>query len=183
MKEEKIVYKNTTKMEVNEIITFQTFAMKKVNLITSILFALIFVGIGVGLSFVNVTCGIITIVCGLLGGFVLLPYLMKESIKKQTTQSFGENEYLNTFEFNEETFKIVSEEKLANQEEYKEVASQELSYEDLYQAVLFRDHLFIYISARESFIVNYKGMTQGTIGEVIDLLKSKEVKIIDKNKK
>lgn len=183
MDKEEAKFKNTSKMDKEEISLFQSYALKKTNLMISIFFTLIFVGIGVGVSFIELTFGIITIVCGVAGGFFLLPYMMKESVKKQNMQSLGDKKYLNTFSFFEEHVFITSEEGLPNSNEYKEVASQSLSYQDVFQAVLYRDHLFLYIDPRQSFIISYKGMTKGTIGEVIDFLREKGVKIIDKTTK
>ncbi len=178
-----VLFKNTSKMDAQEIAIFQSYAMKKVNLVSSLVFALIFAGIGAGACFWNLTCGIIVIVCGVLGGFVLLPYLMKESVKKQNAQNFGDKKYLNTFEFCDEYVQITSEASQLDKNEYQQIASQKLFYADVFQAVLYRDHLFLYISPRQSFIVDYKGMTKGTIGETIDLIKNKGVKIIDKSTK
>lgn len=183
MENTEVLYKNTSKMDASEISIFQSYAMKKINIISSIAFALVFAGIGTGACFWNLTCGIIVIVCGVLGGFVLLPYLMKDSIKKQNAQSYGDKKYLNTFEFCDEYVQITSEASALDKNEYQPIATQKLFYEDALQAVLYRDHLFLYISPRQAFILDYKGMTKGTIGEVIDMLKTKNIKVIDKTTK
>lgn len=183
MENEEVLYKNTSKLDTEEIALFQKFAVKKTFIMVSIIFSLIFVGVGVGVSFIELTFGIITIACGVLGGFVLLPYLMKENLKKQNAQSFGDKKYLNTFDFYGDYVFITSESALPNTNEYSQIASQKLFYTDVYQGVLYRDHLYLYINAQQSFIISYKGMTKGTIAEVIDFLKTKNVKIIDKSAK
>ena len=180
--EEQVLFKNTSKMDDEEISLFQSYALKKTILITSILFSLIFAGGGIGLCFVDLTMGIVLIVCGLVGGLILIPYGLKESVKKQNKVTLGDRKYLNTFEFFEDHIFVRSQatkDKQSN--DYQEIASQKLFYQDLFKFVVYKQHLFIYINPRQSFILNFLGMTKGTIGEVIDLLKNKGVKFIDKS--
>lgn len=180
MEKQEALYKNTSKLDLQEIETFQKFAMKKNMILMSIIFALVFIGIGVGVSFFELTLGIVVIVCGALGGFVLLPFLMKDNMKKQNAKNYGDKKYLNTFDFCEDHVLVTSESATEGSNDYKEIASQKLFYTDIYQGVLYRDHLFLYISAQQCFIVNYRGMTKGTIAELIDFLKTKSIKIVDK---
>ncbi len=182
MEEKKVLFKNTSKMDDEEISLFQNFALKKKTIISSVVFSLVFVGGGVGMCFVDLNMGITLLVCGLVGGCVLLPYLMKEMVKKQNKITLGDKKYLNTFEFYED-YVFVTSEATPNKEsnEYKPMATQNLSYNEIYQVVSYKEFLFIYLNKAQSFIVNFRGMTKGTIGEVIELLKSKGIKFIDKS--
>lgn len=177
---EELLFKNTSKMDSEEITLFQSAVMKKTIWITSIIFCLIFAGAGVGVSFLNMTLGIIIIICGLIGGFVLLSYLFKESQKKQNKELLGDKTYLNTYQFYGEYFEVNSQAS-SNGKDYEDVGSQKVYYKDLYKVTIFRERLFIFINPRQSFIFSFKGMTKGTAGEVIELLKGKQVKIIDKS--
>jgi len=179
--ENQIFFKNTSKMDHEEISMFQNSVMKKTILWTTIVFILIFAGIGVGVAFWELTAGIITIVCGILGGVVLIPYLMKENMKKTNKETLGDKKYLNTFEFYEEYFQASSQASPLDKNEYETVGSQKIYYKDLYQIVIYQQHLFIFINPRQSFILNFKGMTQGTASELVELLKSKGVKTKDKS--
>ena len=181
--EENVLFKNTSKLDYEEITILQNFANKKVVFITSIIFALVFAGIGAGLSFVNLTLGIIIIACGLLGAFVLVPYLMKESIKKANKESLGDKKYLNDYQFFEEYFEVESQASNLNENNFEKVGSQKIYYKDLYQVVVYQQHLFIFINVRQSFILNFKGMTKGTAGELIEKLKSTKVLVKDKTAK
>lgn len=183
MEKEEVLFQNTSKLDASEMESFQIYAMKKVNLFTSIIFALIFVGIGVGVSFIELTFGIISIACGILGGFVLLPYLMKESIKKQNAKNADERKFLNTYDFYQDYVEIASEVAMPDSNDYNQLASQNLYYQEVYQVVLFKENLFLYLNPQQAFIISHKGMTKGTIGEVIDFLKAKEIKLIDKSNK
>lgn len=176
---EEIIFKNTSKMDHEEISIFQNTVSKKANFITSILFALIFVGLGVGLSFVDLTLGIILIVCGVIGGFLLVPYLLKESMKKANKETLGDRKYLNTFEFYEEYFFVSTEASPLTQQKFEKIGSQKVYYTDLHKVVVYKERLFIFINSRQSFIFNFKGMTKGTAGEVIELFKSKNIKVKD----
>ena len=180
---DEILFKNTSKMDENEITIFQNFALKKRVLITSILFATCFIAAGVGLCFVNLTMGIILIACGCVGGFVLLPYLMKESVKRQNNVILGEKKYLNTFEFYEDYVMISSEATSSkDSNDYHPVATQKLMYQDVFKCVIYRQRLFIFINAQQSFIVNFQGMTLHTIDELIEFLRGKGIKMVDKTK-
>ena len=181
METKEVLFKNTSKMDHEEISIFQNTVMKKTMFVTSIVFALIFAGIGVGLSFWNLTFGIIVIACGVLGGFVLVPYLLKENMKKANKETLGDKKYLNTFEFFADALSVTSQASRLDANEYEEVGSQKIYYSDIYQVVVYKERLFIYINPRQSFIFNFKGMTQGTAGEVIDFLKTKNIKIKDKS--
>lgn len=169
-------------MDDEEITLFQSYALKKTTAISSIAFTLFFVILGIGLSFVILPMGIILIVCGCIGGLIFVPYLMKESIKKQNSQNLGDRKYLNTFEFYQDTIEVTTEATSSKQtNDYKPVATQSVKYEELFQLVVYKGHLFLFISPGQSFILNFKGMTKGTYQDVIDLVKSKNVKIIDKS--
>lgn len=182
-KQRKVLFKNTSKMDDEEISIFQSYAIKKTMLISSILFSLIFVGIGIGTSFYDLTMGIVFIVCGLLGGFVLLPYLLKENVKKQNKITLGDKKYLNTFEFYDEYIFVESQATSSKEtNDFQSVASQKVFYKDVYKVVTYREFLFIYLNSRQSLILNFKGMTLGTAGEVVEFLKGKSIKIIDKTK-
>ncbi len=177
----RIIYKNTSKMDEDEITLFQNYAMKKTTIISSVAFTLFFVLFGIGLSFVILPMGIILIVCGCIGGLIFMPYLLKDSVKKQNTQNLGDRKYLNTFEFYENSVLVTTEATSSKEtNDYKPIANQTINYNELYQLVVYKAHLFLFISPGQSFILSFKGMTKGTYQDVIDLIKSKGVKIIDK---
>ncbi len=181
MEEEKILYKNSSKMDDEEIIIFQNYALKKTLFISSIVFTLIFIAVGIGTSFFDLTMGIVFIVCGLLGGFVLLPYLIKENVKKQNKTSLGDKRYLNTFEFYEDYIFVESKASAKDKNEFQQVATQKVLYKDVFKIVVYREFLFIFLNARQSLILNFKGMTFGTAGEMIEFLKTKSIKFVDKS--
>ncbi len=182
MEENEVLFKNTSKMNDEEISVFQNYALKKTILITSILFTLVFCGVGAGFCFIDLTYGIIFLVCGILGGFVLIPFLMKDSVKKQNKLLLGDKKYLNTFEFCEDYIFVTSQATSSKESnDYQEVASQKIFYRDIFKFVTYKEFMFIYINARQSFILNFRGMTKGTIAEVIELLKGKGIKFVDKS--
>lgn len=184
MVKEQELFKNTSKLDEKEVEVFQTFVMKKTNLFLSIFFTLVFVAMGVGCCFyLSLFTGIILAVCGALGGFLLLPYLMKEMMKKQNAKIYGGKKYLNTYCFYEECMTIQTESARGQDGAFEDMSNEKLYYNEVFQALAYRDHLYIYVNARQSFILDYKGMTQGTIAELIDFIKSKNIKFVDKNKK
>lgn len=180
---EEIKFKNTSKMNAEEVSIFQNYAMKKTNIIMSVGFAVIFVALGVGLAFWNLTVGVICLVCGVAGGGFFLPYLLKENQKRMNAQALGDKKYLNTFEFYEDKFVVTSSEtQSSNDKNYHEVGNQTIAYQDLYKVVTYKDRLFLFLDAQQSLIVDFKGMTTGTIAGLIAYLKEKGVNVIDKSK-
>lgn len=183
MEKEEVIYKNTSKMDAEEIAVFQNSVTKKSIFWTSICFVLIFAGMGIGLSFIDLTLGIILIVCGLIGGFVLLPYLFKENMKKTNKEMLGDKKYLNTFDFYHDYFNVASEASPLESTNFEVVGSQKIYYKDLHKVVVYKERLFVFINPRQSFILNFKGMTKGTAGELIELFKSNNIKVKDQSLK
>lgn len=182
MEEKNAIFKNTSKMDDEEISLFQNFVLKKTTFISSLVFSIIFIGGGVGMCFVDLTIGLALAICGVIGGIILLPYLMKESLKKQNKITLGDRKYLNTFEFCQDYIFITSQATSSpTANDYQEIASQKVFYKDLFKFVAYKEHLFIFINQKQSFIFDYRGMTKGTAGEVVEFLKAKGVKFVDKS--
>lgn len=179
---EEIKFKNTSKLDAQELSVFQQCAMKKTYLASSILFALLFVGAGVGLAFWQLVAGIIFIVCGLLGGFFFLPYLLKENQKKQNESVLGSSKYLNTFSFYEDYVHIQSEVTNGKDNEFELAGEETLKYEDILKIVAYKDRLFLFVDQRQAFIVNSGSMTQGSALELESFLKSKKISFVDKTR-
>ncbi|MBE7074272.1 MAG: YcxB family protein [Clostridiales bacterium] len=179
---EEIKFKNTSRMSGEEIAIFQSYAMKNTNILMSIFFTVIFVGLGVGLSFWNLTVGVILVVCGLAGGIFFLPYLLKENQKRNVLQELGDRKYLNTFEFYEEYLCVKSTATVsADSKDYQDAGSLRVEYSEVFKIATYKDRLFIFLNPQQSFIVNFNGMTMGTIAELIDFLKSKNIMFMDKS--
>ena len=178
---DELLFKNSSKMNEDEIQVFQKFALKKTIIIASICLILGFAIIGALVCFVELFLGITIIVAGVLGGAVLMPFLMKDSVKKQNTLTLGDRKYLNHFEFYNDYIFVTSEATTSKESnDYQEVASQKVFYNDLVQVVVYKTYLFIYINKAQSFVLNQRGMTKGTAGELVDFLKDKGLKMVDK---
>lgn len=183
-KEKQIKFKNTSKMNEDEIAVFQNYALKKTIILSSALLIGFCVLIGVGLCFIELYLGVAIIIAGVLGGGVLMPFLMKDSVKKQNKLVFGDRKYLNHFEFFKDYFMVTSEATTSKESnDYSVNAEEKLLYSDLFQVVVYKTYIFLYINKAQSFVLNQKGMTLGTAGELILFLKDKGLKIIDKSSK
>ncbi len=184
LKEKQIKFKNTSKMNEDEIAVFQNYALKKTIILSSALLICFCVLIGVGLCFIELYLGVAIIIAGVLGGGVLMPFLMKDSVKKQNKLVFGDRKYLNHFEFFQDYFMVTSEATTSKESnDYSVNAEEKLLYSDLFQVVVYKTYIFLYINKAQSFVLNQKGMTLGTAGELILFLKDKGLKIIDKSSK
>lgn len=172
-----LLFYNTTKLTEEEITAFQTFAMKKDNLWASIFISLLSVGVGVGLIFVNTYVGVAIIIAGLLGGLVLFPYITKEQLRRQNLEMFEDGKYINTFEFYEDYLKVTNID--GNKTEENSI-SQEFKYDELYKFTLYKQYLFIFENKFQGFILAQTSMTKGTIGDLVEFLKSKNIPFKDR---
>lgn len=178
---DEIRFKNTSKLDVEEISIFQSVALKKSNLLMSIIFTLVFVGAGVGAAFWDLTMGIILIICGLAAGIFFLPYLLKENYKKANINMLGDKKYLSTFEFYNDHLFARSEVAESDKKDYKEAGTQTIDYSSLHKVMVFKNKMYIFINQQQAFILDYKGMLLGTAGELVEFLKKCGVKIVDKS--
>ena len=110
---------------------------------------------------------------GLLGAFVLFPYVMKDNVKKNNQKLFSGKKFLNTFEFYEDRVVITCEEAEENSNEYTAKREETIAYEDLYKLEVHEPYVFIYVDNVQSLLLNEKGMTKGVIADLLEFLKSK----------
>lgn len=182
--ENQMLFKNVSKMNEDEIVVFQNYALKKTIILSSALLIGFCALIGVGICFAQLYLGVAVIIAGALGGGVLMPFLMKDSVKKQNKLIFGEKKYLNHFEFYNDYLMVTSESTTSKESnDYQKVAEEKVLYSDLFQVVLYKTYMFIYINKSQSFVLNQRGMTLGTVGELVPFLKEKGLKIVDKSSK
>lgn len=174
--DEDILYMNTTKLKEEDITAFQTFAMKKYSLFIAIAITVVFGGLGIGLCFVNTYVGVAILLAGIIGGLFFFPYLSKNQIKTQNATIFDGKDYSNTFEFYSDHLKVTN---IDGAQPEKKI-SQEFSYNELYKLVTFKNYVCLYINKNQSFLLSYTGMKKGTIAELIDFLKAKNIKSQDK---
>ena len=177
---EEVKFKNTSKLNAQELSLFQTYAMKRTTMAMTLFFLIIFGGAGAGLLFVNVTIGIILIVCGVGGGAFFLPYLLKENQKRENIEKLGKNCYLNTFSFKESFIEIESQVASEGSKDYKPAGEEILYYKDIFKMVTYKDRLFLFVDQRQSYILHFNGMIKGGKDELIMFLKEKINKISDK---
>ena len=181
---DEVLFKNTSRLNEEELLVFQNYALKKTIITMAIAIVAVFALAGVGLCFLELYLGITVIVAGLLGGVVLFPYMMKDSMKKQNKLMLGDKKYLNTFEFYND-YIIISNETTSSltSNDYKEEANSRVTYESLFRVDIYKTYIFIYINKAQSFVLNQRGMTKGVVDDLIQFLKSKGLKVIDKKGK
>lgn len=181
---DEVLFKNTSRLNEEELLVFQNYALKKTIITMSIVIVALFAIAGAGLCFLELYLGITVIVAGILGGVVLFPFMMKDSLKKQNKLMLGEKKYLNTFEFFNDYLLVTSEATASlTSDEYKEEASSKVSYESLFRVDIYKTYVFIFINKAQSFVLNQRGMTKGVVEDLIEFLKSKGLKVTDKKDK
>ena len=174
--EEKLLFKNTSKLGKEEIDVFQNLAVKRTSLVTSLLILFICVGAGIGLYFVHMALGIGFMVAGLLGALIM-PYVIKETVKKQNQEIFKDNKLLNSFEFYEDKIVVTNEIARDGSDIYEEKGKDIIAYSDIDHAVVYGIYIFIFINKYQSVILNQKGMTEGVAADLIEYMKSKGIKV------
>lgn len=176
--EEKLLFKNTSRLGKEEIDVFQNLAVKRTSLVTSLFILFICVGAGIGLYFVHMALGIGFIVAGVLGA-IIMPYVVKETVKKQNQEifNFKDTKYLNSFEFYEDKIVVLNEIAKADSDTYEEKGKDIIKYSDIDHAVVYGIYIFIFINKYQSVILNQKGMTEGVAADLIEYMKSKGIKV------
>ncbi len=175
-KEDKdLFFKNITTLNESDITSFQLFALKRHTIIVATIITILLCGLGAGLCFVNTYVGSAIIIAGIVGGVFFFPYLSREQIKKQNAVLFSGGKYVNEFDFYENHMKVTNID-----EEREEDYYQTFEYQNIYKLVDFQDFIFIYVSKNQSFLILKTEMNKGTITELIDFLKNKNIKYVDK---
>ena len=182
---EEALFKNTSRISEQELTKYQLKMLTKTIILFATVVILISVAVGLPLIFfVNEFVGGAIIVLGALGGAVLLPYLLKDSVKKQNAQILGDRKYLNTYEFFQDKMTIInSATDNFSSSEYKEIARADIDIKNIYKLMVDPIYIFIYLDSRQSLFLDKRGMTKGTAGELVEFIQGKGVKIVDKTKK
>ena len=175
--EEKVLFKNTTKLNENDVINFQKDSIKKISFIYGLVIFLICLGAGVGLYFVNSFLGIAMIVLGAVGGFAIFPY----STKTYSTRSNAENFYgiksTNYYEFYQDEFIVKGEIADLESQKKKDLAEEKYKYEDVVKVSVIKNYICIFISKSQSFVLDKRGMTKGVCADLISFFKEKQIKV------
>lgn len=182
---EELLFKNTSRINEQELTKFQLKMLKVPIILFAAAIILISIGAGVPIIiFLNEFAGGALIIFGAIGGGVLLPYLIKDSVKKQNASVLGDRKYLNTFEFYEDKMIIInSATKSLDDNDYTEIARAEVEISNIYRLLLDNIYIFIYLDKKQSLFLDQRGMTKGTAGELVEFLQNKGIKVIKKGDK
>ncbi len=128
------------------------------------------------LCLVNLFLGIAVIGVGALIGCPLTAYLIKDAMKKDAEKLLGGKKYLVNFDFYDDKVAIKAEEADEGASKYTYSGEEEFPYQDILKIIV--NDVEIYIQrAGQANILDQRGMSQGTAGELIEFLRGKGVKI------
>ena len=173
------LYENSSSLDADEITAFQNYMLKKTSMAIAIAIAVFFAAVGIGLAFLNTYVGVSILIAGIIGGLIIFPYISKESMKKQNAELFGGKNYVVNFKFSSSGMEVVNIDQ-TDPMNVKE-AGQSFAFNEIFKAVVYKTHIFIFTNRHQSFILDQKGMTKGTAGEVLEVLKNNGVKVVDKS--
>ncbi len=175
---EEVLFKNVSAMGEKETKALINITGKKAMIIFSLVFPLICIALGVAFIFLNdLEMAIFMFVCAVIFA-ALFPLLFLWSAKQANKQVINGKRLLNTFEFKEDILTITTE----NLTDGIVTGTSNLYYKDLFKCLLTNDYIFLFINARQSFILDVNGMVQGDSESLIEFLKSKLTKFEDKRK-
>lgn len=158
-------FENKSKISMQEVLAIQNKQIKKSSLITSIIMFVIILGASIGLYFVNSYIGISLGVAGLLGAFIIYPYVIKKSASVQDDAAFEIK-----YNFFEDEFDST----IGN-------TTEKYAYSDIKKILVFEKYVYIFVGVNESLVMTKQGMTKGVIADLFEFLKNKKIKIIYKN--
>lgn len=171
------LFSNTSKLDEEVAKEFNAFMGKKIT-VYAVLALIVICGVLGGLSCIfNLFLGIAIIGVGALIGAPLTAYLIKDSLKKQSANALGGGKFLVHFDFYDSNFKIMVEGCKKEENEYKYVGEEVVDYLSITKIVVTDTKIYLQRNNNQANIVDQRGMTHGTAGELIDLLKGKGLKV------
>lgn len=169
-------FTNKTDINNEELYKFQLLELKKFIYLSSSLLGIVSIIVGLlFLFFVKLYLGVIVIILGMVCAVFLLPFIIKDGIKKQNERLFTQNKIINEYEFYEDFFSVKA--KLQREDGIEEEKTEKYEYKNLFKISDYSIFIFIYINSRQSFILDKRKMIKGTSGELIEFLQSKNIKI------
>lgn len=128
------------------------------------------------LCLVNLFLGITTIGVGVVIGAPLTGYIIKDAMKKQSESFLAGNKYLVHYDFFEDDIVIRAQVAEENEKNYQPVGEEVVSYAQILKVIVHDTDIYIQRQGQAN-IIDQRGMTKGTAGELIDFLKKKGLKM------
>lgn len=173
---QEILFSNTSLLNKEAVDRFNKVTSKRIIGYGS-LFVGCFSGIVGGLlCLVNLFLGISIIGVGFVIGIPLIAYLIKDAMKKDAQKLLDGKKYLVHFDFYEEGVKIRAEESLEEENKFKFSGEEEFSYEEIAKIVVSGTEIYIQRISQAN-ILDQRGMTKSTAGELIQFLEKKGIKV------
>lgn len=174
--EEKLLFKNTSKMGKEEMEVFQNFAIKKTAILASLTILSLCLCAAVGFYFVSLYLSIAIAVAGIIGVFIM-PVVIKKTVNNQNAHILQNKKYLNSFEFFEDKIKITNEVSDENSNVYQRKAQDTLIYSDIHHVIVYGIYFYIFLNKYQSLILDQRGMTKGVFADLMEFFKSKNIKV------
>lgn len=173
--EEKLLFSNTSKLDQSVVEKFNKTISKKI-IGYAILLVTLFCGVVGGLlCLLNLFLGIAVIGVGVVVGIPLVTFLIKDAMKKDSQKLMNGKKYLVHFEFYENELILKAEEANENEKEYTFSGEDRIDYTQILKIIVADTDVYIQ-RAGQANVLDQRGMTKGTAGELIEFLKSKGIK-------
>lgn len=174
--EEKLLFSNTSKLDQSVVEKFNKTISKKI-IGYAILLVTLFCGVVGGLfCLLNLLfLGIAVIGTGVIVGIPLVAFLIKDAMKKASQKLMNGKKYLVHFEFYENELILKAEEANENEKEYTFSGEDRINYAQILKIIVADTDVYIQ-RAGQANVLDQRGMTKGTAGELIEFLKSKGIK-------
>lgn len=174
--EEKILFSNTSKLDQGVVEKFNKTISKKI-IGYGILLVTLFCGVVGGLlCILNLFLGIAVIGAGVVVGIPLVTFLIKDSMKKNAQNLMNGKKYLVHFDFYENEILIKAEEAEEKDKHYTFSGEDRIDYAQILKVIVSDTDVYIQ-RAEQANVLDQRGMTKGTAGELIDFLKTKGIKV------
>lgn len=161
---------------------FNKFMGKKLSVSACLIVIGFSVVVGGLLCLANLFLGISVVGIGLIIGCPLTTLLIKDTMKKDTQRLLGGKKFLLNFEFFENEILIKAESSPEAENKFSFEGEEKIGYEEITKAVVVDTDIYVY-RVGQANIVDQRGMTHGTAGELIEFLSNKKIKIEGVSKK
>ncbi len=171
-------YENTTNFSGKEVTSFTSFVTRPIFIKLAVALFVLFVGMGFYMFFV-MDALVTAIIMWSLGvvSVAVMPFTYKHTVLKgvRNNTMCSSSTYMN-YKFEDGGVKI------STRKGDVEVAMLALDYRHIVKILQVQHYLFIFVTDTQAYILDVNGMTSGKANNLIDFLKSKHIKYVNKNK-
>lgn len=174
--EENPLFSNVSKLDLPAVEKFNKIIGKKLTTLSAGAVIVLCAVVGGLFCIFDLFLGIATIGVGVLIGAPLVAYFIKDSMKKNAGNLLQGEEYIVHFDFYQEEILLKAERKNTKTGKYEFSGEERVKYTDIAKVIVNGTDVYLQRTGQAN-ILDQRGMTLKTAGELLEFLASKGLKI------